>query len=161
MFIQYYLSMGLSAEGEASCGLGQCGGGSSRGPSSRRRRHMLSLLIPRCRFPSCALCSSGVVILHQLSRDAGAPIAPLRLCLLIFFFFSHRVLFSEIDNNFPKAGDDRGLKLSFRDRFAYDIAHCFSCVFRQKVLHSKIWEKSWCDSSVCSDKWSPPLDCCL
>lgn len=154
--------MGLSAEGEAACGVGQRGGGSRRGPSSRRRRHMLSLLIPRCRFPSCALCSSGVVILHQLSRDAGAAIAPLSpLPPAYYYFFFHQVLFSEIANNFPKAGDDRRLKLSFRDRFAYDIARCFSCVFRQKVLHSKIWEKSWCDSSVCSDKWSPPLDCCL
>lgn len=89
MFLSYSLFMGLSAQGEAACGTGWCGGGSSRDPSSRRRRHMLSLLIPRCRFPSCTLCSLGVVILHQLSREAWAALAP--PSLPEYFFFFHQV----------------------------------------------------------------------
>lgn len=125
MFILCHLFMGLSAKGEAAFGIGQCGGGSSRDLSSQCRRNMRSSLIPCCRFPSCALCSSGVVNLHHLPRDTWDCI---------------KFVFSEAANNFPKAGVDRRLKPSFRARFAYDIAHCFSCVFRQKVLHSKIWE---------------------
>lgn len=69
---------------------------------------MLSSLIPRCRFPSCTLCSSEVVILHQLSRDMCLHLPP---PLPVIFFFPSSCCFSKVANNFPKAGHDWRLNL--------------------------------------------------
>lgn len=80
--------------------------------------HALRSPIPCCRFPSCTLCSLGVVIVHQLSRNAGASLGPPSPSLLFFFFFFPiKLLFSEEANNFPKTGGDRGLKLSETDLY--------------------------------------------
>lgn len=134
MFISYNLFVDLSAEGEARVKVGvvvdvaETPVPGIEGTCWARSSHAADFHPAPCVLQELLFCTSFLE-----KHGLHLPPFPSRL-----FFFSVKLLFSEVANNFPKAGDDRRLKLFQRQICIWHCTLLLICIQAESLTQQNM-----------------------